>query len=92
MPELRRLPPDERFRVALTHRARRVQVETASTTGNRSTFTGWVVSVANLRLGATDAVLVLRTDQERIDKDLAFSLAQVCAITRLGPDGLPVEG
>jgi hypothetical protein len=91
MPELRRLPPDDRFRAALTYRAQRVQVETISTTGNRSTFTGWVTSVANLRLGATDAVLVLRTDQERIDKDLAFSLAQVGTITRLDLHGRPVE-
>jgi hypothetical protein len=91
MPELRRLAPDERFRVALTYRARRVQVETISTTGNRSTFTGWITSVANLRLGATDAVLVLRTDPQRIDKDLAFSLAQVATITRLDLDDQTVQ-
>jgi len=90
MPDLRRLPPDERFRDALTHRGRRVRIETVSTTGNRSSFTGWVVSVATVRLGTTDAVLVLRTDQERIDKDLAFSLAQVSAVARLGLDGQPL--
>jgi hypothetical protein len=91
VPELRRLAPDERFEVALTHRARRVQVETVSTTGNRTAFTGWIISVANLRLGTTDAVLVLRTDQERIDKDLAVSLAQISTITRLDLNGEPID-
>lgn len=91
VPELRRLPPDERFRAALTYRAHRVRVETVSGTGSRSTHTGWVTSVANVSLGATDAVLVLRTSQERIDKDLAFSLAQVATIVRLDFYGNPVE-
>lgn len=90
MPDLRRLPPDERFRLALTYRARRVQVDTVSTTGSRTAFTGWITSVATVRLGSTDAVLVLRTEQERIDKDLAFSLAQVAAITGLDADGGPL--
>jgi hypothetical protein len=91
MTELRRLTPDERFQVALTHRAQRVQVETVSTTGNRTAFAGWVTSVANLRHGTTEAVLVLRTDRERIDKDLAFSLAQISTITPLDPTGQPLE-
>jgi hypothetical protein len=80
--EIHRLPADDRFEQALKFRGLPVEVETVQN-GNRMTFRGWVTSVANLRNGNTPHVLVLRTDQDRIDKDLAFSLAQVARITGL---------
>ncbi len=93
MKELRRLSPDDRFKKALTYRGKYVRmVRIAPGSGNPSEFRGWVTSVANLQLGMSDAVLVLRTDQTRIDKDLAFSLAQIGDIIRLGFDGRPIKG
>lgn len=86
---LNRLGPDERFLAALAYLGKRVRVATVQN-GNHDTFTGHITSVPTLRHGTTGHVLVLRTDQTRPDKDLAFSLAQVVGITELDFYGQPI--
>lgn len=77
---LGRLTDVQRCEIALGYVDQRVTLVFDPARNPDGEVTGWVVSVAMLAHGTTRDVITLRADQDRTNKDIAYSLAQVVSI------------